>query len=137
MIEKPEIMKKIILILNIAIFSCFLLPCPSYAKDLELVTKSSECHKDNKVLIKYGVINYKDFDRNGSTIIFKIMGNDKPMACKELKVTIPKGDDGSKIYETTVESPCNDIDYKVESTIFKYVKRYRIDNFLSDCPKQE
>jgi hypothetical protein len=129
-------MNKIILILNILIISCFLIPFTSYAKDLELVVKSSECHKD-KVLIKYGVINYKDFDRNGTTIIFKIMKEDKPIACKELKVTIPKGDDGSKIYETTVEAPCSDITYKVESTIFKYVKRYRIDNFLSDCPKQE
>jgi len=130
-------MKKIILILYIAIFTCFLSLSTSYAKDLELVVKSSECQKDNKVLVKYGVINYKDFDRNGTTIIFKVMKDDKPIACKELKVTIPKGDDGSKIYETTIEAPCNDITYKVESTIFKYVKRYRIDNFLSDCPKQE
>ncbi len=128
-------MKKIISILNIAVFSCFLLLSPSYAKDLELVIKDSECHKDNKVIIKYGVINYKDFDRNGTTIIFKIMGDDKPMACKELTVTIPKGDDGTKIYETTVEAPCTGKTYKVESTIFKYVKRYRIDELLKGCPK--
>jgi hypothetical protein len=130
-------MKKIILVLYIAIFSSFLSLSITYGKDLDLVVKGSECHKDNKVLIKYGVINYKDFDRNGTTIIFKVMKDDKPIACKELNMTIPKGDDGSKIYETTVEAPCSDIDYKVESTIFKYVKRYRIDNFLSDCPKQK
>jgi len=129
-------MKKIILVLYIAVFSSFLSLSTTYAQDLELVVKSSECDKD-KVLVKYGVINNKDFNRNGTTIIFKVMKDDKPIACKELKVTIPKGDDGSKIYETTIEAPCSDIDYKVESTIFKYVKRYRIDNFLSDCPKQE
>ena len=130
-------MKKIILVLYIAVFSSFLSLSITYAQDLDLVVKGSECHKDNKVLVKYGVINNKDFNRNGTTIIFKVMKDDKPIACKELKVTIPKGDDGSKIYETTVEAPCSDIDYKVESTILKYLKRYSIDNFLSDCPKQE
>lgn len=128
-------MKKIIIILNAVIFSCCLLFTPSYAKDLELVVKSTECQEDNKILIKYGVINYKDFDRNNTSIIFKIMEDKKPLACKELKVTIPKGDDGSVIYETTIELPCKEKSYNLESTIFKYVKRYRIDEFLSGCPK--
>ncbi len=128
-------MKKIILIINTVIFSCCFLFTLSYAKDLELVVKGSECQEDNKILIKYNVINYKDFDRNNTTIIFKIMEDKKPIACKELKATIPKGEDGSVIYETTIETPCKDKTYKLESTIFKYVKRYRIDEFLSGCPK--
>ncbi|HJX34424.1 MAG TPA: hypothetical protein VJ373_04540 [Desulfatiglandales bacterium] len=130
-------MKKYILILNIAVFSCFLLLSPSYSKDLELVVKGAECLKDNKILIKYSVVNNRDFDRQNTSILFKIVEDDKPFACKELKTLIPKGEDGSKIYETTIEVPCKDRNFNVESTIYQYVKRYRIDEYLKGCPKQE
>jgi hypothetical protein len=130
-------MKKIILIINTVIFSCCLFLAPSYAqnKDIELVVKSAECQDGNKILIKYGVINYRDFERPNVSILFKIMEDKEPIACKELKATIPKGDDGTEIYEATIDVPCKDKPYGMESTILHSVKRYKIDAFLSGCPK--
>lgn len=129
-------MKKISFILIAVIFSCCLFIIPSYAqnKDIELVVKSRECQEDNKVLIKYGVINYRNFDRPNVSVIFKAMEDEKPVACKEVKSVIPKGDDGTEIYETTIDLPCKGRDLKVESTIMHSVSRYKIDEYLSGCP---
>ena len=133
---QEAIMKKITIILIAVIFSCCLFIVPSYTqnKDIELVVKSRECQEDSKVLIKYGVINYRDFDRPNVSIIFKVMEEEKPVACKELKSIVPKGDDGSKIYETTIDLPCKGRGLNVESTIMHSVRRYKIDEYLSGCP---
>jgi len=130
-------MKKIILILNAVIFSGSLFLSPSYAqnKDIELVVKSAECLEDNKISIKYGVINYRDFDRPNVSILFKIMEDKTPMACKEVKATIPKKDDGSEKYEAIIEVPCKEKPYGIESTIYHNVKRYKIQEFFLGCPK--
>jgi hypothetical protein len=129
------IMKKIILILNTVIFSCCLMFAPSYAqnKDIELVVKGADCLEDNKISIKYGVINYRDFDRPNVSILFKIMEDKNPLACKEVKATIPKKDDGSEKYEAIIEVPCKDKSYSIESTIYHSVPRYKIQEFLSGC----
>jgi hypothetical protein len=132
-------MKKIILILNAVIITILLFHAPSHAqnKDLELIVKGAECQEDNKIIIKYGVINYRTFDRPNVSILFKIMEDKKPVACREIKMTVPKGDDGSEIYETTIEIPCKDKNYGMQSTIFHSVSRYKIEEFLSGCPKEK
>jgi hypothetical protein len=131
-------MKKITIILIAVFLGCCLFIAPSYAqnpnKDIELVIKSTECLEGDKISIKYGVINYRDFDRPNVSILFKIMEDKKPVACKEVKAIIPKGDDGSDEYEATIDLSCKGRSLNVESTIMHSVSRYKIEKYLSGCP---
>lgn len=127
-------MKKNILFLIIFIFIGILYLTPSYAGDMELVVKSAECSDDNKFIIKYGVINHKDFDRNNVSMAFKITEDEKPIACKEIKMTIPKNSDGSEIYEAIIETPCKDKSFGLKANFFHNVSRYKIEEWFEGCP---
>ena len=127
-------MKKTILFLAIFIISSAFLIAPSYAKDIELVVKSAECLDDNKVSIQYSVVNYRDFDRHNVSVAFRIMEDEKPIACKEVILSIPKEADGSEIYEAIIDTPCKEKPFNLQSTIFHNVKRYRIENWFKGCP---
>jgi hypothetical protein len=128
-------MKKYILSLSIIILAGVFPSSPSRAADIELDVKSAECIEDNKILIKYSIINYRDFDRPNVSIAFRIMSDEKPAACKEIIMVVPKNADGSKVYEAVIDKPCKEMDFHLESTIFHNVKRYRIENWFSGCPE--
>ena len=129
-------MKKYYLILFAVVFAAglFLTPSSAQDRDVELVVKSTECTEDNKILIKYSLINSRDFDRPNIVIGFKLLENEKPVACKELTVTVPKGADGSEIHEITFDAPCKERTFRVVANMFRNVKQYRIDEWFDGCP---
>ena len=131
-------MKKYYFILIAFIFTAGLLVTPSYAQDqdVRLVVKKTECLDENKILIQYSLINTRDFDRPHIVIGFKILQNEKPVACKKLTVTVPKGADGSEIYEVTVDRPCKDTTFRLVANMFRNVKQYRIDEWFEGCPEE-
>jgi len=128
-------MKKNILFLIMFIFIGILFLTPSYAQDIELDIKSAKClDDDDKIVIQYSVINYRDFERSNVSVAFRIMENGKPIACKELIMTIPKSSDGSEILEAVIDTPCKGKSFGLQSTIFHNVKRYRIEKWFEGCP---
>jgi hypothetical protein len=127
-------MKRSVLFLFISFFISILSLSPSYAEDIELVVKSAECIDDNKIIIKYSVINYRDFDRNNVSVAFKIMEDGKPIACKEVIMTIPKNSDGTEIHEAIIETTCKERVFGLQATIFHNVKRYKIETWFEGCP---
>ena len=112
-----------------------LLASPTQAKYVEMVVKDYVCLDDGNVRIRYGLINNRDFDVNNVILAFKILVDNKPVACKELKVTIPKGSDGSEIEEIFIETACKPKTFKLAYSAFHLIKRYKIDNWFSGCPE--
>lgn len=104
------------------------------ARDIEMIIRSVECQKDNKVLIRYSLINPRNYDYPNVSICFKITINEKPVACRELRVVIPKEADGSQVYETMMEAPCGTEKYNLRSMVLHNVKRYSIEEWFSGCP---
>jgi hypothetical protein len=123
--------------IKIIITGCFLFFClfqvSSYASDLELVISDVQRINEKEVVIKYGVISRKDFDLSNVSIAFKILVNDKPIGCKEVRSIIPEGSDGTDIQEATISTSSGDEAFKLESRIFYSTKRYRIEEWFSDC----
>lgn len=123
--------------IKISIAMCFLFVCllqvPSYASDFELVINDVKRISEEEVVIKYGVISKKNFNFPNVSIAFKILVNDKPIGCKEVRTVIPKGSDGSDIQETTVSTSSGDKEFTLSSRIFYSTKRYRIEEWFSDC----
>ena len=93
-------MKKYYIILFAVMFAAGLFLTPSYAqdKDIELIKRSAECTEDNKILIKYSVTNSRDFPRPNIIIGFKVLNGEEVVACKQIKITVPKNADGSEVY---------------------------------------
>ena len=103
------------------------------AKSIELHIREFECREEN-VAIRFNVINNRNFDRPNVSLCFQIINQGKPVACRELRVVIPKGADGSKIYETIIEVPCGKEDYGLKCTVFYSAKRYQIEEWFAGCP---
>lgn len=120
---------------SFVVVTVLLLTSLTQAKDVEMIVKDYECLKDGNVRIRYGLVNNRGFDVNFVTLAFKILIDDKPVACKELKVTIPKGSDGSEIQEIFIEAPCKPKAFKLGYAAFHLIKRYKIDNWFSGCPR--
>ena len=106
----------------------------AHAADLELVINDVSCVAEEEVLIRYGVINSKNFDLPNVSILFKIMVDGKPEACKEIKTLVPSGADGSEISETNINIPCKGKNVSLKYAIFNTSRRYRIIEWLSGCP---
>ena len=127
-------MKKI----NRFIMAIFILAGPflsiAYSGEIKLSVNDVKCVKDGEIAVHYGLNNTFDFDYSNVTLGFKVLKEGKPVACKELKVTVPKGADGSKIYELKIDVPCAQESYSMESAVFYYVqKRYMLEQWFSDC----
>jgi hypothetical protein len=134
-------MKKI----NIVIASCLLIVClsltithardiePVKKMDIELAIKEVERIGEEEIAIKYSVINRKNFDRYNVSLVFKILEDNKPIGCKEIRTTIPIGSDGSDIQEVIINTFSGDNDFKLTSRIFYSTKRYRIEEWFSGC----
>lgn len=126
-------MFKIKIIIAMCFLFVFLFQFPSYANDFDLVINDVNRISEEEVVIKYGVISRKNFDFPNVSIAFKILVNDKPIGCKEIRSTIPKNSDGSGIQETTISTSSGDKEFKLSSRIFYSTKRYRIEEWFSDC----
>lgn len=126
-------MKKIIFFFNIILLIAGSAITPVFGGDLELTIKGSRC-VDEGVLIRYSVANERDYGRNNVSIVFKVMVEGKPAACREIKTTIPKGADGSKIEEIILEFQCKGKSYKLISSVFQNVQRYKVEEWFSGCP---
>jgi hypothetical protein len=115
----------------------FICLCPFHSiaisGEIKLVIKDFECLEDGKMKVHYGLVSDYDFDYPNVTLGFKVTDGKKTVACSEIKATVPKDSDGSKIEEIIIDSPCSGKSYDLKSAVFYYVKRYRIDEWFSDC----
>lgn len=106
----------------------------SFGRDLELLIKSSE-YTEKGVKISYGVISEKDFTMRNTKIVFKILVDGKPVGCGEVNLDVPANSTGDKIMEITIPASCENKECKVAAQIFdSTAKKYRIDNWMSECP---
>lgn len=108
----------------------------AYAESVDIELHDVGCMENGEVRIRYGLINNKRFDENNVILGFQIIVDDKPVACKELKVNVPKGSDGSDVMELFIQASCkpNSFEVKYISIAYPY-KRYVIDKWFSGCPK--
>ncbi|MGD9162780.1 MAG: hypothetical protein PVG39_30520 [Desulfobacteraceae bacterium] len=123
--------------INVIIFAVFFLFLSSLttanARDIELVTKNVKKNNSGEITIQFGVISNKNFDLLNVSICFKVLKEDVPVGCKEIKITVPKGSDGTDIKEAKIIVPENEKDLKLISTIFYSTRRYKIEEWFSDC----
>jgi hypothetical protein len=126
-------MKKIAFLLFT--FGILIFPLLKFAHsgDIELQVKDFECVEDDKIIVHYSFVSSYDFEYPNVTIGFKLMENNKPIVCKQLKVTVPKNADGSELNEFVINAPCSGKKYNLDSAIFYYVKNYKIEEWFSDC----
>jgi hypothetical protein len=105
----------------------------AYSLNLELQVKDFEC-EDGKIVVHYGLVNTYGHDFNNVTLGFKVMEDEKSIACKQLNVVVPKDADGLEINEVVINTTCSDKKYSLKSSIFIYgIKRYKIEEWFSDC----
>lgn len=105
----------------------------SYSGEIQLQVKDFECTEEGKIAIHYGLISTYNFKYNNVTIGFKVMDGEKLVTCKRIKTTVPEGADGSETNELIIDVPCADKNLTLESAAFYYMKKYKIDEWFSDC----
>jgi hypothetical protein len=126
-------MKKFSILLIAIPFLIGALFSDAHSGDLQLQVKDFECVEEGKPVVHYSIVNTFGFDYNNVSLGFKLVEDNKPITCKELKVTVPKGADGSQINELILNVPCSNKSYSIKSAIFYYTKRYKIEEWFSDC----
>ena len=126
-------MNKIITIIFTVFFIFLFSLAEVSARDLELVTKKVDKNSPEEITVQYGVINKKNFDLFNVSLCFKVLKEEVPVACKEIKTTVPKGSDGSDIKEITIKIPADEKDLRLVSTIFYSTRRYKIEKWFSGC----
>ena len=105
----------------------------AYSAEIELLTSDIACLEDNKIVVHYSLKSTYDFEYPNVTLGFKIVEEGKTVACKELKVVVPKEADGSEINEFVIDVPCKGKNLTVQSVVFYYIKRYKIDEWFAGC----
>jgi hypothetical protein len=105
----------------------------AYSGDIQLQIKDFECVEDGKITVHYTINNTFGFDYNNVSLCFKLVEDEKPVVCKEMKITIPKGADGSEVKELILNASCLNRNLSLKSAVFYMAKRYRIDEWFSDC----
>jgi hypothetical protein len=126
-------MKKLSLLIITVPFIIGLFLSNAYSGDIQLQVKDFECVEDGKIVVHYSLNNTFGFDYNNVSLCFKLVEDDKPIACKELKITIPKEADGSKLEELVINAPCSNKSLSLKSAVFYYTKRYKIEEWFADC----
>ena len=126
--------KKIILLLAAAFLLFFPRHGTARVTDIQLIVHEVKCMEDEKIVIHYGIINTRNADRPKVSLCFKLMKEGMPVAGRELIVLIPAKADGSQMYETSITLPCEKQNYKLRSTFFYNVKRYKIEEWFKGCP---
>ena len=127
-------MKKIYLLTALFLICTNLFLTSANAKDVEIRLNGYECLEDGRVQVRYNLINNRNFDINNVVLGFKVIVDNKPVACKEIKVNVPKGSDGSDIQEIFIEGSCKPHTFKLGYGAFHLIKRYKIDEWFSGCP---
>ena len=127
-------MKKTIFFFSVLLYFTSPFLAPTYADDFKLNIHDFTCEEE-EIVIHYSVINYINFDRQNVSLVFKIMKEEKPIACRELILTITKGADGSEINELIIDAQCEGKAISLKSSLFhdnsNYNKQQRIDQFFS------
>ena len=126
-------MKKIFFFSGVILLVAGLAVTPAFGGDLSLNIKGYRC-VDEGVLIRYSITNERNFDRNNVYVLFKVLVDGKPLACREIKTFVPKGADGSQIEEVILESQCEGKSFKLVSAIIQNTARYKIEEWFSGCP---
>jgi len=127
-------MKKFLVLLSAVICFCGMLPDSARAKNIELNVREFKCLEDGSIVIRFSLINTRDFDHPNVSLCFIITREGKPIACRELRVVVEKGADGSQIYETVIKAPCGQGSYGLRSTVIHNAKRYQIEEWFVGCP---
>lgn len=127
-------MKKASFFMCAFLFLAFSILTTAYARDLKLVIKESDCIEDGKVSIRFGVINNRKIKRYNIGVGFKILKEERPVGCKEIKLQVPQGSDGSVIHETIIDAPCDGKSVLLRSMVFHNVKRYKVEQWFAGCP---
>lgn len=126
-------MKKIsFLITSILILSGTFLST-AYSGEIELLTRDFECSEDGKIFVHYSLKSTYDFEYPNVTLGFKILENGKTVICNEKKVVVPESADGLEVNEIIIDVPCSGKSYSLKSAVFYNIKRYKIDEWFSDC----
>lgn len=126
-------MKKIsFLITSILILSGLFLS-EAYSGEIELLTKDFECSEDGKIVLHYSLKSTYDFEYPNVTLGFKILEDGKTVICNEKIVIVPESADGSEVDEIIIDVPCSGKSYSLKSAVFYNIKRYKIDEWFSDC----
>jgi len=126
-------MKKILfLLIAIPVLACLFLSI-AYAGEIKLVVKNFQCTEDDKIVVEYGLTNNFGFEYNNVTLGFKLVEEGKSVACNRTKVFVPKEADGTDIKELIITAPCNGKNLSLQSAVFYYVKKYKIDEWFADC----
>ena len=102
---------------------------------LNLTIKEFSRKEEGRFFIRFGLINTRNYDRYNVTVIFKIVSGDKPVGCRELKVTVPANSDGSEYQDIVIDTDGKFEKARLQSMIFQARKRYKIEEKLADCPK--
>ena len=126
-------MKKFISLSFMILLIGGLSPEPCLAKDLDLIIHEYSCTEEG-ILIRYGVVNQRNLDRPNVSILLKVITEGKPLACKEIKMVVPKGADGTEINEVILEAECEGKSLSLTYAIVQNYVRYRIKEWLSGCP---
>jgi hypothetical protein len=126
-------MKRNYLLIIISAFLVGLFVPTAYSGEIQLQVKDFECVEDGKIAVHYSVNNTFGFDYNNVSLCFKLVEDDKPIACKEIKITIPKETDGSEVKELILNASCSNRSLSLKSAVFYMAKRYRIEEWFSDC----
>jgi|WetSurMetagenome_2_1015567.scaffolds.fasta_scaffold140766_3 hypothetical protein len=126
-------MKKLSVLLFVIPFLIGPFLSSAHSGDLQLQVKDFECIEDNKLVVHYTIVNTFGFDYKNVSLGFKLVEDDKTITCKELKVDVPKEADGSQINDLVLNVPCSNKSFSIKSAIFYYVKRYKIEEWFSDC----
>jgi len=127
-------MKKILVLFIAVLWSGFILPNYSSASNIELRIREFNCLQNGNAVIRFSLINNRNFDYPNVSLCFVIMKEGNPIACRELRTVVEKGVDGSQIYETVIKTSCEPGSYGLKSTVFLNAKRYQIEEWFSGCP---
>jgi hypothetical protein len=126
-------MKKItFFIIAILILSCQFVS-KAYSGEIELLTSDIECSEDDKIVVHYSLKSTYDFEYPNVTLGFKVVEDGKTIACKEIKVVVPKDADGSEMKELVIDTTCDGKQLTLQSAVFYRIKRYKIDEWFADC----
>ena len=102
--------------------------------DLGVDIKDVICQDKGEYIITFGLLNNRNYDRQNVHIVFKIIKENKPLACHELKLTFPANADGTEEHELVIHTETTCEKALLNCQIFQLAKRYKIDEWLSDCP---
>jgi hypothetical protein len=125
-------MKKIAIVFMVIIMSCFFI-FKAYPSEIQIFTSSIDCTEDDKIVVHYSLKSTYDFEYPNVTLGFKVLEEGKTVACKEVKMSVPKESDGSEINEVVIDMPCEGKKFTVQSAVFYNIKRYKIDEWFADC----